>query len=232
MAAPFEKSRRMLDLFCGRFGWGKAFVARGWEVDGVDLVEPPEIPQGCRFFKSDILGMWIDQSSSVFVCGGEVHRLRGFDFICASSPCEEFSTMRNFRPPVPHPTLGMRLFEHTRKLCELSGLPYVMENVSGAGRYVGKPVAHCGSYYLWGTGVPPILPPPIRKGMTELAMGLREHKGKPGWDVRHGKKGKTPTALVATIPEELANCVAEYAGRITEAAIREKLEREEKETGR
>ena len=48
---------RMLDLFCGRFGWGKAFAARGWEVVGVDLVEPPEIPQGCTFIHGDVLSI-------------------------------------------------------------------------------------------------------------------------------------------------------------------------------
>jgi hypothetical protein len=47
-------------------------------------------------------------------------------------------------------------------------------------------------------------------------MGLREHKGKPGWDNRHGKLGQTPTELVATIPLELANCVAAYAERLLE----------------
>jgi hypothetical protein len=48
---------RMLDLFCGRFGWGRAFAERGWEVVGVDLVEPPEIPSGCEFIKADILSL-------------------------------------------------------------------------------------------------------------------------------------------------------------------------------
>ena len=43
--------KRMLDLFCGRLGWSKAFLAKGWECVGVDLVEPPEIPQGFRFIK-------------------------------------------------------------------------------------------------------------------------------------------------------------------------------------
>ncbi len=139
-----------------------------------------------------------------------------FDFICASSPCEQFSTMRNFRPPVLYPELGVKLFKHTRDLCEASGVPYVMENVSGAGRYVGKAVAHCGSYYLWGTAVPTILPQNIRKGMTQLAMGCREKKGRPGWNDRNGKRGQTPTELVATIPPELANCAATYAERLLE----------------
>jgi hypothetical protein len=48
---------RMLDLFCGRFGWGRAFAARGWEVVGVDLVEPQFLPPNCQFERRDILSM-------------------------------------------------------------------------------------------------------------------------------------------------------------------------------
>lgn len=207
--------KRMLDLFCGRFGWSRAFAARGWECVGVDLVEPPEIPQGCRFIKADVLNMrWSGDGRWLYfnACEGVPRP----DFICASSPCEEFSTLRNFTPPVAYPALGIRLFNHTRELCESSGVPYVMENVSGATKYVGRGVTHCGSYFLWGTGVPPLIPQGITKGLTELAMGLREHKGKPGWDVRGNGKGQTPTAEVATIPPELANCVADYAERLLE----------------
>ena len=39
-----RRSVRVLDLFCGRFGWSRAFAARGWECVGVDLVEPAEFP--------------------------------------------------------------------------------------------------------------------------------------------------------------------------------------------
>lgn len=217
---------RLLDLFAGRFGWSKAFAARGWECVGVDLAEPAEIPRGCEFLKADIFGMnfnagliWKRKVRPVFELygGPNGYEILGqFDFICASSPCEQFSTMLNFRPPVPYPELGIKLFNHARMICETSGVPWVMENVSGAGKYVGKSVAHCGPYYLWGTGVPPILPQGISKGMTELAMGLREHKGKPGWDNRHGQLGKTPTSMVATIPPELSACVADYAERLLE----------------
>jgi len=195
---------RMLDLFCGRFGWSKAFAERGWECIGIDIASPPnEKPANCIYLQWDIAFL---------------NDLRDYkaDFICASSPCEQFSTLLNFRPPVPYPELGIKLFNHTRAICEASGVPYVMENVAGAGKHVGRAVRHCGPYYLWGSGVPPILPQGISKGMTALAMGLREHKGKPGWDVRHGKKGQTPTAHVATIPHELSACVADYAERLLE----------------
>lgn len=208
---------RMLDLFCGRWGWSKAFAARGWKCIGVDLIKPAEIPDGCSFFMGDVLQFlphWFKPSSG--------SGWRDFDFICASSPCEQFSTMRNFRPPIPYPELGIKLFNHTREICEASGVPYVMENVAGAQRYVGKADAHCGSYFLWGNGIPPLLHQGLRKGMTELAMGLREHKVKPGWDVRHGVKGKTQTALVATIPPELSSAVADYAEWLVRERKRER----------
>jgi hypothetical protein len=207
---------KMLDICCGRFGWSRAFAARGWDCVGVDLVEPPEIPQGCRFAPIDVLDIRVSASGLIELPFLGAYR---FDFICASSPCEDFSTLRNFRPPVPHPELGIKLFNHTRSICEGSGVPYIMENVAGAGRHVGRAVNHCGSYYLWGTGVPPILPQNIRKGMTRLAMGFREHKGKSGWNNRHGQLGQTPTSLIATIPPELANCVADYAERLLESSV-------------
>jgi len=199
---------RVLDLCAGELGWASVFAKRGHDCVCVDLREPKrEIPQGIVFWKRNILS--IDLIELLDACG-----TRYFDFIVASTPCEEFSTLRNFRPPVPYPEMGIRLFNHTRSICEASGIPYVMENVAGAQKFVGRSDANCGAYHLWGNGIPPLIPRGIRKGLTELAMGLREHKDKPGWNDRHGSKGQTPTALVATIPPELANCVADYAERI------------------
>jgi hypothetical protein len=66
--------------------------------------------------------------------------------------------------------MGIRLFSHTRALCEATGLPYVMENVRAAQDFVGKAANHCGSFYLWGSGVPPILPQGITKGMKLAGM--------------------------------------------------------------
>jgi hypothetical protein len=211
----------MLDLFCGRFGWGRAFAARGWEVVGIDLVEPPEIPQGCRFVKGDILE-----------CGPSL--CYGFDFVCASSPCEEFSVhgMKHFHPNPKYPELGIRLFNHTRWLCESHGAPYVMENVRPAQQFVGNAVNHCGPFYLWGNGVPPLMPQNIKKGMR-LGTGYEGFSGKFREWTREQKKAarksdpilwassrsaerKEATAKAATIPPELSACVAEYAERLLE----------------
>jgi site-specific DNA-cytosine methylase len=118
---------RMLDLFCGRFGWSRAFAARGWECVGVDLVEPPEIPEGCRLLTVSVEQIEFDNKANEFICwSAGRHSLGNFDFICASSPCEQFSVhgMKHFHPNPPYPELGIRLFNHTRELCEKSGAPY------------------------------------------------------------------------------------------------------------
>jgi hypothetical protein len=206
---------RMLDLFCGRFGWGKAFAARGWECIGVDLIEPPEIPSGCMFEKVDILTL-------------HALDLEQFDFICASSPCEEFSVhgMPHFHPNPKYPAIGLELFNHTRAICEASGVPYVMENVRAAQQFAGKAVSHCGPFYLWGNAVPPLLPAGITKGISHRVPGIKNLTRKeitawrrlndPMWSNSKSKKRQEATALAATIPPELANCVADYAERVTQ----------------
>jgi hypothetical protein len=218
----------MLDLFAGRLGWTKAFLARGWECVAVDLVEPHEKPQGCYFLQEDVLNFetsgngWV-MLQDEFAC----HWSERFDFICASSPCEEFSVhgMKHFHPNPKYPEMGIRLFEHTRGLCERSGIPYVMENVRAAQKFVGRAQHHCGPFYLWGTGVPVLLHQGIIKG-TRITPGnivqkaldagdkeaVREIRRQQQRDFskRAGGASKAP-ALSATIPPELAHCVAEYA---------------------
>lgn len=211
----------MLDLFCGRWGWSKAFAARGWECVGVDLVEPPDVPKGCTFIKMDVLHMHPDY-------WGQMP-----DFICASSPCEQFSIhgMKHFHPNPPYPKLGIKLFNHTRELCESAGVPYVMENVRAAQQFVGNAVHHCGPFYLWGTGVPPMMPQGILKGIRLGGSGsgyggkgypiyTKEQKKAMRksdpmlWSSSRSPERREATAKAATIPPELANCVADYAERI------------------
>lgn len=203
----------LLDLFCGRFGWSRAFAARGWKCIGVDLVEPPEIPPGCEFVQINVLEL--DESLEIMrlpYSEGWRYDVCNFDFICASSPCEQFSKfgMPNFYPDPPYPSLGIKLFNHTREICEASGVPYVMENVWGAQKFVGDAAMHCGPFFLWGSGLPAILPQGFRKG-GRLGTG--------GWQHTGSKNKKENAAQVATIPPELASCVADYAERICGQAL-------------
>jgi len=216
----------MLDLFCGRWGWSRTFAARGWECVGVDLTEPPEIPPGCIFLKRNVLS--IDE---YFIAGG--YYGPRFDFIVASSPCEQFSLhgMKCFHPDPPFPHEGTALFRHTERICKSSGIPYVMENVRAAQQFVGQAVNHCGPFYLWGNAVPPLLHRGIKKGAN--LRGKLYHDLKRGkitreqfeakrrevfneWGSHGSEKRKHKTASIATIPPELANCVAEYAERLWE----------------
>ena len=164
----------------------------------MDLIRPPEIPENCTFIEMDIFD-WAKTSELVDFSA---------DFICASSPCEQFSVhgMKHFHPNPPYPELGIKLFNHARAICEESGAPYVMENVRAAQQFVGQAVHHCGPFYLWGNGVPPLLAQGILKGRRLMTGG---YKGQ-----TPAKSDKGAAAIVATIPPELANCVADYAERI------------------
>lgn len=194
----------LLDLFCGRWGWSRAFAKRGWKCIGVDLTEPPEVPENCEFWQRDIL-----EVNAVWGCAP--------DAIVASPPCEEFSVhgMKHFHPNPKYPANGIRLFEHTRALCEASGLPYVIENVRAAQQFVGTAKHHCGPFYLWGNAVPPL----VNLGITKAKWKSNEIHGRkaPGNFAPELLMEKSQRkAKLATIPPELANTVAEFMERLIE----------------
>ena len=118
---------RLLDLFAGRLGWSKPFLARGWEVVAIDLVKPPEIPSGVTFIQADILNLRYSgdftSNNWFLVENGERRFIGDFDAVCCSSPCEQFSIhgMKHFHPNPPYPELGIKLFNHSRSLCEQWG---------------------------------------------------------------------------------------------------------------
>jgi len=123
----------MLDLFAGLGGASRAFKARGWEVVTVD--NNPAF--GCSI-TADLL-TWRPPGS-----------LFGVDFLWASPPCDEFAResmpwCRTGRPP----SLGLvqRVFELVR---ELAPRWWVLENVRGAQRWIGRAPLHFGPVYLWG----------------------------------------------------------------------------------
>jgi hypothetical protein len=190
----------MLDLFCGRWGWSKAFAARGWDCVGVDLAIPPEIPAGFTFIQSDLLYWTLDDV-----------KYYSPDFICASPPCEQFSVhcMKFLKKKEhPYPELGVKLFKQARYLCKGSGVPHIVENVRCAEKFVEPAVNHASAFYLWGNAVPPLLP----KGL--IKMGNQGGYTKRGVFVHDPPGRRQPAHKSATIPSELANCVADYAERI------------------
>lgn len=203
---------RLLDLFCGKWGWSVAFAARGWRCVGVDLVEYPP-PDNAEWVPQDVLQLtpeWI--------------QCMKFDFVVASSPCEEFSVhgMKHFHPHPKYPEMGVKLFNHTRAICEASGVRYVMENVRPAQQFVGRAVHHCGPFYLWGNAVPILMPQGITKGIDVGSSKLvktmtkeerRIYRAQFPWNQAwsSSKRRQCDTATAATIPLILANAVAEHA---------------------
>ncbi len=208
---------RLLDLFAGRLGWSRAFLDRGWDVVAYDLTLPSvEIPAGVDYRLQDILTLTPE----------DIRRIAP-DFICASSPCEQFSVhgMKHFHPNPPYPEMGLKLFNHTRYLCESSGVPYVMENVRPAQKFVGNAQHHSGPFYLWGNGVPLLMPQGIQKGNRQGSGGCAKKLGKEELRVyrkqfealqvaSRSKARQEMTAKWATIPPELSSCVADYAERL------------------
>jgi len=105
-------------------------------------------------------------------------------------------------------------------------------------------VHHCGPFYLWGNAVPLLLPGGLTKKQFFHAMpgNLREKILRANGDLKternkyqkarihprrheltmtggnrlwsHSKGRAEATALAATIPPELANCVCDYAERL------------------
>lgn len=73
----------VVELFCGRFGWSRGFVAEGYRAVGFDLVHEPyhgDVPEGCSLALQDVLTLHGSQ-------------FRDAACIVASPPCQAFSYM-------------------------------------------------------------------------------------------------------------------------------------------
>jgi hypothetical protein len=195
----------MCDLFCGKGGWTDAFLAKGWRVRGYDLVQHREYKG--EFVYKNLLHLRVEEIADA-------------DFICASSPCEEFSVhgMKCFHPNPKPPKIGLKLFNHTREICEQSDIPFIMENVRAAQQFVGQAVNCCGPFALWGPGVPLLLPQGIKKGFNSGGSVakpgvprsiIREYRKKHDQHMIHGSR--QAAAIVAVIAPELAAAVVSYA---------------------
>ena len=99
---------RLLDLFCGAGGAAMGYHRAGFDVVGVDIVPQPNYP--FEFHQADALEFPLD----------------GFDAIHASPPCQAYSRATHYHgTQANHPDL----VAPTRTILEISGLPWVIENV-------------------------------------------------------------------------------------------------------
>ncbi len=103
------------------------------------------------------------------------------DGITAGSPCDHLTDVP-WHEDLRTPALGVELFEAAAKAVRLFNPRWwVLENVRGAQKYVGKATCHRGSRYIW-TNIPilsPVkvfgkwrLPPSIDRKMLRSEWGL------------------------------------------------------------
>ena len=123
---------RLLDLFCCAGGAGMGYHQAGFHVIGVDINRQPRYP--FEFIQADIM---IDPIEN-FVAWV---RAMGFVAIHASPPCQAHTSMKT----MPDARLHLDLIPDTRARLVATGLPYVIENVSGAP--LNDPVKLCGSMF-------------------------------------------------------------------------------------
>ena len=116
---------KLLDLFCCQGGASKGYADAGFEVTGVDINPQPRYPY--TFIQADALEY----------LKGHGHE---YDAIHASPPCQRFSLAQRIQDR-EHPDL----VEPTRRLLQLSGRPWVIENVEGAPLL--DPVMLCGAMF-------------------------------------------------------------------------------------
>jgi hypothetical protein len=115
---------RLLDLFCGAGGAAMGYHRAGFDVVGVDHVAQPNYP--FEFHQADAM----------------TFPLEGFDAVHASPPCQAYANVTAWRGSHhTHPDL----LSATRERLEVSGKPWIIENVPEA------PIRHdyllCGSQF-------------------------------------------------------------------------------------
>lgn len=143
-----------IELFAGKFGWGRGFVAQGYQVIGFDIVHEDyhgDVPEGCELVLQDVLTL-------------HGRQFRSAAAIVASPPCQAYSYRampwkRAKALPPPDNSLFDACFRIQREASDAAGrhIPMVVENVKGAQPWVGRAKWHYGSFYLWGD-VPALMP--------------------------------------------------------------------------
>ena len=209
--------RLLIDLFCGRGGWAKGFIAEGYDVIGFDIERQPYPGQ---LVLQDVMTLHGSQfmNSSVIV---------------ASPPCQAYSYRampwkRAKALPPPSNELFNACFRIQREACETAGhhIPMVVENVKGAQPWVGRAKWHYGSYYLWGD-VPALMPwTQGRKGATGSwffeasryslrSESIKMHGSGAAWFDQgftkfpsRSERRKHASAVIAEIPFPLARYIA------------------------
>lgn len=171
---------RLLDLFCCAGGAGVGYERAGFAVYAVDLDPQPNNPH--PFHQGDALDLLrrliAGESIDFTHRDGTVEWLKLTDFVAihASPPCQGYTALA-----AVHGNEWPKLYEPVKGLLELTGLPYVIENVQGSP--VRRDMTLCGE--MFGLAV-------IRHRYFELgrwtapAPAHRPHRGRVA-GMRHGE---------------------------------------------
>jgi DNA (cytosine-5)-methyltransferase 1 len=123
----------ILDLFCGAGGAARGYHDAGFDVVGVDIVDQPYYPY--TFVQADAM----------------TYPLGGWDAIHASPPCQFFTQMRaSWRAQGVNDGYVDLLTPTIERFASLA-IPWVIENVVGAGSVMGATLALHGG--MFGLGV-------------------------------------------------------------------------------
>ena len=141
----------LLDLFCGAGGAAVGYHRAGFDVIGVDLNPQPHYPY-----------QWVQADALKVLTAMIENGLSAFSAIHASPPCQAYTTTAGSRKRSDHPDL----INPVRELLEMTGLPWVIENVPGALYKMREPIVLCGATF----GLPV-----IRHRLFETNWGLRGH---------------------------------------------------------
>jgi hypothetical protein len=121
-----------IDLFCGLGGWAEGFLQEGYRVIGFD-----NDPRFAKVYPGEFV------LADVRTLDGK--RFRDARVIVASPPCTKYAPWA--MPPTWHTreTPDSSCVDAVWRIRQVAGVPTVLENVRGAVRWLGKPVARRGA---------------------------------------------------------------------------------------
>lgn len=161
-----------MDLFCGAGGASIGLNRAGFKVVGVDTADQKTYP--FEFHKHDAM----------------TFPLEGFDLVWASPPCQAYSKHVSSSSSQWAGTLGRnepRLIQQLRIRLQESGIPFVIENVTGAKEELKANLTLCGTMFglpitrhrLFETNFP--IPQPVHKSCRGVSKAFAAVRG---WNYR------------------------------------------------
>ncbi len=189
---------RLLDLFCGAGGAAMGYSRAGFDVTGVDIEPQPHYP--FEFLQHDAMELLNDLADygPQFVLEDAYGPIAA---IHASPPCE-FATTMNVRWRNRGNTIAdqhVNLLTPTVAVLRQLGLPYIVENVIGAGQYFRPTLLLHGG--MFGLGV-------HRPRLFECSeLILAELMGMP-WADWDGCRKAIPPAYTEHIGRQLIDALA------------------------